>query len=197
MPITFIKKISPSVAVAVWQIAETEDFFLNSLRLFPKDKATICDIKLQKVRLQKWACRAALSKLLETNEIGITYTKTGQPLLKNYYISFSHTENAVAVALANIPVGIDIEDIKPRILRLYPRFMSLSEIAACDVHLLTDLYYFWCAKEAMFKWYAKKNIDFIEDMQVNKDKNMGMVCNKYIVQLTPIFLNDKILVTCM
>ena len=189
-------QISQTVSVAIWQIAETEEYFLDSLRLFPEDESQIKNIKLQKVRLQKLACRAALAELLGSNEIGITYTETGQPQLKEHYISFSHTENTVAVALAKIPVGIDIEGLSPRILPLYPRFMSQQEIATCDTNNLKDLYYFWCAKEAMYKWFALRNLDFIEDLQVIRNENKGIVCNEYMLQLTDFNIANKLIVVC-
>jgi len=196
MSLIFKKEISQNIFVGVWQIIETEEFFLNSLRLFPEDKANLSTIKLQKVRLQKLACRAALAELLGSNEVSITYTETGQPQLKNHYISFSHTEKTVAVALAKIPVGIDIEELIPRILPLYPRFMSQQEIAACDISNLKELYYFWCAKEAMYKWFAEKNLDFIEDLQVNKNENKGIVCKKHILQLAPIYFDNQLIMIC-
>jgi len=191
------EQVSQTVSVAVWQITEAEAFFFNSLQLLPEDKAAIGNIKLPQVRLQKLACRAALAKLLNTNKVDITYSETGQPLIKNHHISFSHTKNSVAVALANTPVGIDIEKLSPRILRLYPRFMSEREIADCDINNLQELYYYWCAKEAMYKWFANKNLDFIEDLQVFKNENKGVVCNKHTVQLTHFYIDDKIIVVCL
>ena len=196
MPILLKKQISKNISIAVWQIAETEEFFLNSLQLFPEDKATLSSIKLQKVRLQKWACRAALSELLGSPQIGITYTETGQPQLKDYHISFSHTDNIVAVALAKIPVGIDIENITPRIVPLYPRFMSEEEIAGCNLHDLKELYYFWCAKEAMYKWFSMKNLDFIEDLRVVKSEKKGVVCKKHELQLADFYMDNQLVVVC-
>ena len=190
------EQISRNISVAVWQIAETEEYFLNSLKLFSEDKASISSIKLPQVRLQKLACRAALAELLENTEIGVTYSETGQPQLKGHYISFSHTKDTVAVALATMPVGIDIEALTPRILPLYPRFMSQKEIACCDARNLKELYYFWCAKEAMYKWFAKKNLDFIEDLQVIKNENKGIVCKKHAVQLIDFSMEDMLVVVC-
>ena len=194
MPIILKKRISQNIFIAVWQITETEGFFFDSLRLIPEDEMRINSIKLQKVRLQKLACRAALANLLGTNEIAITYTEKGQPQLKNFHISFSHTEKAVAVALAKIPIGIDIEELTPRILPLHPRFMNQREIGNCNINNLKELYYFWCAKEAMYKWFALKNLDFIEDLFVNKNENIGIICNKYTVQLIDFCIKNLLIV---
>ncbi|MDR0206376.1 MAG: 4'-phosphopantetheinyl transferase superfamily protein [Bacteroidales bacterium] len=190
------KKFFNNTTVAVWQITETEEIFCNSLHLLPKDKWRINNCKNRIVRLQKLACRATLAELLGTNKIEITYSATGQPQLKDYHISFSHTKTSVAVALAKCPVGIDIEEIAPRILPLYSRFMSEREILCCDVNNLQDLYYFWCSKEAMYKWYAKGNLDFIKDIYVNKTEKKGIVCQSTTVQLADFSIDNQIIVTC-
>jgi phosphopantetheinyl transferase len=195
--IIFQKQISQNISIAIWQIEETEEFFWNFLHLFPEDELKIKNIKLQQVRLQKLACRVALAQLLGNNGIGITYSSTGQPQLKDHYISFSQTKNTVAVALADIPVGIDIEEVTPRILKLYPRFMSPREIADCDTNNLQDLYYYWCAKEAMYKWFAKKNLDFIEDLEVSKNKKKGVVCNKYELKLIDFLFGNQLVIICL
>jgi phosphopantetheinyl transferase len=194
--IVFQTQISENTTIAVWQIVETEEFFWNSLRLFTEDEVKIKNIKLQQMRLQKLACRITLSELLGNNEIGITYTKTGQPQMKDMCISFSHTKNTVAVALSNIPIGIDIEEFTPRILKLYPRFMSSEEILRCDLDNLQELYYYWCAKEAMYKWGSIKNLDFIKDLQVYKNENKGIICNQDVLQLIPFLQENRLIVVC-
>jgi phosphopantetheinyl transferase len=196
MPSILKKQISQNISIAVWQIAETEEYFFNSLQLSLEDKANIDNIKLQKVRLQKLACRAALGELIGSNEMSITYSETGQPRLKGYHISFSHTEKTVAAALSKTPVGIDIEELKPRILPLYPRFMSQKEIENCNVNNLHDLYYFWCAKEAMYKWFSLKNLDFTEDLFVDKDENKGVICREHVVRLVDFNLDNLVGVVC-
>ena len=196
MPLIFKKNIAPDISVCVWQIAENEEYFSNSLHLLPEDEMKIKSISLQKVRLQKLACRAALSYLSGTTEIHITYSETGQPLFTDHFISFSHTKNYVAVALAKIPAGIDMEELTPRILPLYPRFMSEKEITECNVNNLKDLYYYWCAKEAIYKWMATKNLDFIEDIEVIKSEKKGAVCKKHTVQITDFYFDNHIVVVC-
>jgi phosphopantetheinyl transferase len=192
--IIFQKQLSPVISIAVWQIDEIEDFFWNDLQLLAEDKAKIKNIKLQQVRLQKLACRATLAELLGNHLVEITYSVYGAPLLENYHLSFSHTKNFAAVALATIPVGIDMEELAPRILPLYTRFMSEHEIATSDVINIKNLYYYWCAKEAMYKWYGKKNLDFIEDLKVDKSNKQGIICNKHIVKLTEFLIDNQLIV---
>jgi phosphopantetheinyl transferase len=190
------EQISQNIAVAIWQIAESEKFFFNRLQLLPEDESKIRDIQLQQLRLQKLACRMALAELLGKRKIEITYAETGQPQVQGHCISFSHKKNSVAVALANIPVGIDIEELSPRITNLYPRFMSSEEIAECDLYNLQDLYFYWCAKESMYKWFANQNLDFIEDLRVKKNENKGIVCKKHTLQFVSFYLENEMVVVC-
>jgi phosphopantetheinyl transferase len=194
--IIFQKQHVSNISIAAWQITENEDYFWNFLQLFPEDEAHIRSIKLQKVRLQKLACRAALAELLGNNKIGISYSETGQPQLKGCHISFAHTEKSAAVALSDIPLGIDMEELTPRILPLYPKFMSSQEIASCDVNNLKDLYYFWCAKEAMYKWFTKKNLDFIEDLQIDINHKQGTIRKAHTLPLVDFFIDNRLIVVC-
>jgi 4'-phosphopantetheinyl transferase EntD len=61
---------------------------------------------------------------------------------------------------------------------------------------LKELYYFWCAKEAMYKWFARKNLDFIEDLQVVKNEKKGIVCKKHVLQLADIYVNEQLVMVC-
>jgi phosphopantetheinyl transferase len=196
--ILFKTQIFPSISIGVWQIIETEDFFWNLLHLSVDDEAKITSIKLQQIRLQKLACRAVLAELLGSPKIGITYLENGQPQLKKHHISFAHTNNCVAVTLGATPTGIDIEELTPRILPLYSRFMNSREIAECDVTNVNvkALYYYWCAKEAMYKWAATENLNFIEDLFVDKINRKGIVCNKHVLNLADFTIENKLIVVC-
>jgi len=75
--------------------------------------------------------------------------------------------------------------------------MSEREIADCNIHNLKDLYYYWCAKEAMYKWYAKGNLDFIADLYVDKNEKKGIICEKHTVQLVDFYIDNQIIVVCL
>lgn len=70
------------------------------------------------------------------------------------YISLSHTADAAAAVYADIPVGIDIEEIKERRPDLYtyvlhPDEYYLMEESGLDANQATIL--FWTLKEAVLK----------------------------------------------
>jgi phosphopantetheinyl transferase len=169
MPIVLKQQINASVSICIWQILETEAFFIENYQLNTSDLLEIQNIKLESRRLEKWACRAALCALVGSNLVDITYTSNGQPLLDKGFISFSHTKDFALVALSDHPIGIDIEKITPRILNLKHKFMNPLESIHFDPKNAKDVTLIWCAKEAIYKWYAQGELDFSEDMIISKD----------------------------
>lgn len=169
MPIVLQHQLSASVSICIWQITETEAFFMDTYLLNPADLHEIQNIKLESRRLEKWACRAALGSLTNSNRVDITYTSNGQPLFEKGCISFSHTKDLAFVAWSENPIGVDIEKITPRILNLKHKFMNSEESIHFDPKNCKDVTLIWSAKEAIYKWYSKGELDFSEDMIIFKD----------------------------
>jgi phosphopantetheinyl transferase len=64
-------------------------------------------------------------------------------------------------------VGIDIEQVHPRLHKVAHKFMNPREGGAEVEKLSTDhLCLHWCAKEALYKLYGRRNLDFREHIQV-------------------------------
>lgn len=169
MPVILKKQINASVSFCLWQILETEAFFIENYTLYPEDLSSIQNIKLESRRLEKWACRAALSELIGHKSVEIAYSNHGQPLSEYGSISFSHTKDLALVVLSDHPVGADIEKIAPRILKLKHKFLNQKEMQEFNIEDPHDITLIWCAKEAIFKWYAKGELDFSEDMIISKN----------------------------
>ena len=94
------------------------------------------------------------NELLEfsTNEYGKPF------LVNNPHIHFniSHTDDYVTFAIADEPVGIDIETMKPIDLRIAERFFTTDEttyIMAGDQ--IQRFYEVWTKKESRIKWEGR------------------------------------------
>jgi len=83
----------------------------------------------------------------------ICHSKTGRPFLKNTdkNISISHTNNYVALAVSDFPIGIDIEVWGERAYRLRPKFLAPEEIQSLPQNTPEEAVLLWSAKEAVFK----------------------------------------------
>ena len=85
----------------------------------------------------------------------------GRPYLRNcpYYVSISHSDGAVACAVSENPVGIDIEKIKPVRTALVNyvclpderEFVGPTGDIITDGEVLHRFFAVWTAKEAAFK----------------------------------------------
>ena len=93
---------------------------------------------------------------IDPEKTEITREECGRWTSPNVCFSLSHTQGAVAVAISDSPVGIDIEEIKERdITALSRRALTEREREELDIappeERLTRFYEIWCKKEAYFK----------------------------------------------
>lgn len=98
----------------------------------------------------------------------IVYSPNGKPMLENsgYRISISHSGDLEAVLVhENVEVGIDLQHYTDKIMKIATRFMSDAEKQHAGDSVWSTLVY-WCAKEALFKYYAKGDVDFREHLFV-------------------------------
>ena len=99
---------------------------------------------------------AAKRLKLQTDEILIERTHSGKPYFKDFpYIHFniSHSNNAVAVAVSDFPIGIDTEKLKTPNFKVSDRFFCADEKLYIKSSAAPDLafYEIWTAKESYFK----------------------------------------------
>ena len=170
MPILQTKQIDSSVSYCVWQITEAEEFFFSHLRLAAADEQYIRSQKLPVRRLEKLACRAALAHLLETDYVPVSYRSDDAPQLDGFYLSFSHCKNYSAAVLSSVsPVGIDIEPIGERILKLSHKFLNNRELESFDLSNIIQMHFCWGAKEALYKASPEKISNYVDDLRILGD----------------------------
>lgn len=168
MPLFYQQDINESTRLAVWKITEPEDFFLAHV---PLQRSITHPHKRQ----QHLAGRYLLPYLFPDfphGEIEIADTK--KPFLpdEQYHFSISHcADYAAAIVSSTARVGIDIEMITPRVGKIKHKFLHPEELNFANgypddkqVALLTLL---WSAKEAMFKWWGRGDVDFSEVMRTH------------------------------
>ena len=165
MPIYQIKKISSHLILGLWKISEAEDELTRTaiaqgISLHNKP------ITSNKTRITQWLSTRLLLKELIGNE-PINYTGLGKPYLNNGpHISISHSNHFVAISLnKKNGCGIDIEKPTPKIERIKHKFLNPTDLQ--KVITFEDLTIYWGAKEALYKYYGKKNLLFIENLFIN------------------------------
>ncbi len=118
-------------------------------------------------RIKQWfATRLLINHIFEGEEI--QYNEFGKPYLNNgWHISISHTsEYAVILLNQNNSCGIDIEKISPKVERIKHKFLSTNDLKKVSTE--KELTIYWCAKEALYKYYGKKEVLFIENLFIEE-----------------------------
>ena len=177
MPIVFNLKINAHTELAVWKIEEPRALLIAGLQLKAHELAIIDSFKSEKRALQWLSTRLLLRTMLNTNEyIDCQMDTHGKPYLVNYdyHISLSHSYDYAAVMIsrdATIKVGVDMEMIKHKIKLIKHKFLTDLELAQKQIGDNIDgLYVCWCAKEAIYKWHGKKELEFKRDIHIRPFK---------------------------
>ena len=178
MALYLLKELDNTAKVAVWQITETEER-LRELSSTPADEMEeISFIKSESLRKQRLAVRALLNELFG-EKVYLAHHDNGKPYIENDSINLSitHTEKYVAVILdQNDEVGIDIESLDRDFSVVEKKALSEDEIDDLDddrEEKNEQLAIYWCAKEAIFKKMSQYNVDFAEQIEIERFRTKG------------------------
>lgn len=121
-----------------------------------------------KRELEKAGARFVLGSMLAGESFKLGYTPENKPFLENseWFISISHSHDRLVIALnREEETGVDIELVRDMVLKIRHKFVSEMEMGFTgeDVERLITL---WAAKEAMYKYYGLKNLDFKQNLSV-------------------------------
>ncbi len=206
MPLLFHRHLNPEGELGIWRITEDENFFLERLNLFPKEESALKTIKGHR-RLEWLAGRWLLHLMSGRADRGACLKdEFGKPYLENsfYEISISHSREFTSVMASPRLVGVDIQKLVGKIERIAHKFMRLVEMECLDEkYRIEHLHVFWGAKEALYKAYGRKQLDFrkhifIEpfsyDLEIGKCKgfvekdNYRLECDLFYEQIEDYIL---------
>jgi 4'-phosphopantetheinyl transferase len=171
-------------AWGLWLIQETEE---ELVALMNSESIPATFTKPSK-RLEHIAARALVLELMTSlNEHykGIRKDEFGKPFPdgSNFQLSLSHSYPYVAALLdRNTSAGIDLEQFKPKLLKIAPRVLSDAEFRDAGDNLKKHCVY-WCAKEALIKIYGKKDLVLAQNLQIAPFElhEEGLISGKIIV----------------
>ena len=170
------KKLDNDAEIGVWQITETEEE-LKALSATPSDEMEeISFIGSESLRRQRLAVRALLNTMFD-EKVYLSHHDNGKPYIENnpINISITHTNKYVAVILHDEEdVGIDIESLDRDFSAVEKKALSEDEIDDLDDERRNEqLAIYWCAKEAIFKLVSVYNLDFAEQIEIERFRPRG------------------------
>ena len=170
------KELENEAVIGVWQITETEEE-LKELSSTPSDEMEeISFIRSESLRKQRLAVRALLNTMFD-DKVYLSHHDNGKPYIENnpINISITHTAKYVAVILHEEEnVGIDIESLDRDFSVVEKKALSEDEIDDLEDDKRNEqLAIYWCAKEAIFKLLSRYNVDFAEQIEVERFRPRG------------------------
>ena len=154
---------------------------ISDIQLSPEELDKYRTISNSKRKCEFLSIRKAIQAIYDDDEF-ISYSKNGKPNLaiSGHKISISHSKGLLGVIIhPKLEVGIDLQHETEKIFKIKNRFMSPDELLSSnneEWQLLT----YWCAKEALYKYYSKGNVEFNKNLFVEPFvlKNQGAIVGK-------------------
>src|SRR5690554_688105 len=203
---TKIEKISPLSAFAINNYKGQEIMPCDFLSF--REKLS-CAVISHPEKCREWkGARIAIKSALDSLKLpypGFYKDEHGKSHLMDHYghVSLTHSQGlAAAIFHKEMPVGIDLDFVREKVLRLGPKFLDASEIDFLDDDPL--LYTIaWSAKETIYKCQGRKGISlrenillqpFHKDQKVLKGKVYGtdFADHHYTVEVT---VDDEMVLT--
>ncbi len=141
---------------------------VSDIQLSPEELDKYRSISNDKRKCEFLSIRKAIQTIYDEDEF-ISYSKNGKPNLaiSGHKISISHSKGLLGVIIhPKLEVGIDLQHETDKIFKIKNRFMSPDELISSnneEWQLLT----YWCAKEALYKYYSKGNVEFNKNLFVS------------------------------
>ena len=138
-----------------------------------EDVASAMRFQNEKRRREHLAWRRIVRRELGA-KVHIDYNDVGAPIVDtaDRWISVAHGGESVAVAIADKPVGVDIESLSRDFDRVAPRYMTEEEIALSEDRRWAC--FVWCAKEAMYKLYGRRGVELRGELRVDSFDSESM-----------------------
>ncbi|WP_339833316.1 4'-phosphopantetheinyl transferase superfamily protein [uncultured Flavobacterium sp.] len=181
MPLHKVIYLSNNTKLYLWKITEDLDTLSKDTKLKDSSIARLESMKSESHKKGFLAVRKLLQHI-DYNDFDLYYDAFGKPNLKpqgcsikDMHISISHSHDFSAIAISERNIGIDIEILKEKIIRIAPKFMDISHIENLNVkEQIEKATVIWGIKESIFKIKNEPGISFpkhiFEDNFIFEDK---------------------------
>lgn len=107
----------------------------------------------------------------------LQFSEHGKPQLHPFSAEINHSHAghfALFIYHPSKSVGVDVEQLRPQLLKIYPKFCNQAELIWLSQEpQLLPLLLIWCAKEALYKAIGKKGTDFRDHLSISNILTIG------------------------
>ena len=184
MPLHKVVYLSNNTKLYLWKITEDFDTLFSQVKLKDSSLARLETMKSESHQKGFLAVRMLLQHN-DYSDFDLFYDEFGKPHLKpdfeslsqrenskkllpealegNNFISISHSNDFSAIAISDSKVGLDLEQLKEKTLRIAKRFMDVSHLEnLSEEEKIKKATVVWGIKESIFKIKNEKGISFPE-----------------------------------
>lgn len=153
--------LNNSASLYLWKITEDLKWFIDVVKLNNASQERINSMKSESHQKGFLAVRMLL-QYLGYSDFDLNYDSNGKPhLMDGKYISISHSHEFSAIALSTNTIGIDLELVKEKTLKIASRFMDVSHLDnLSEAEKTQKATVIWGIKESIFKIKSMEGISF-------------------------------------
>jgi len=171
MSLVLFRKEDFDTKIGIWRVEESIEDLEARLQLNQLEFDFYNSLNKGKRNLHWLGSRVLLRTLINTSDfIEVNEDEHGKPVLINfdYEMSITHSYDYASVIISKKRVGIDIEKIKPVIVKIATKFLNEEELTHFDSfeNEIEKLYVYWCTKESIFKLNGKKHLHFKDNIMI-------------------------------
>ena len=163
MPLHKIIHINENTTAYFWHITEDVTSLFRAVSLRDTSLFRLEGMKSEEHQRGFLAVRMLLQHLGYT-DYDLTYDEAGKPHLSDgKHISISHSHEFSCICISNKLMGIDLEKLKEKTLKIAPRFMEVKHLENLStLEQIEKSTVIWGVKESIFKIKNEKGISFPE-----------------------------------
>jgi phosphopantetheinyl transferase len=176
MPFYKSIEINATTTAYFWQITEDVTSLFRAVSLKDTSLFRLEGMKSQDHQKGFLAVRMLLQHL-GYNDYDLTYDEAGKPHLEvksqkvrvkscepnTQHISISHSHEFSCICISDELMGIDLEKLKDKTLKIAPRFMEVKHLENLSIsEQIEKVTVIWGIKESIFKIKNEKGIGFLE-----------------------------------
>ncbi|HPJ82602.1 MAG: 4'-phosphopantetheinyl transferase superfamily protein [Bacteroidales bacterium] len=173
MGLYYQEQFKNGAQIVVWEITETEEQLQEICTLPNEEQEELSYITNPQRRLERLAVRAILHHIFQ-EKVYLGYHENGRPFLQNSIVelSIAHTRRfACVLTHPENSVGIDIESLGRNFNAVEKKAVRESEkefLSERPEVRQQQLALIWCVKEALFKYMSQPDVDYVEQMEVDR-----------------------------
>ena len=172
MPVFRSEKLPNKVTIVIFHLQESEAELWDQTHLWPEGEQEWAQIHHPQKKLEWLGGRIAVQHLCQKLDLayhGVHKDEHGKPHLREVpgHITISHCWPYAAAAYhPHLPLGLDLEEPRDKLVRLAPKFLDDQELNHANNHL-DYLALQWSAKESLYKLHGRKQLAFREQLKTS------------------------------